>query len=77
MLKFLAKNNLNLFVSFAYILICFSISAKSFDMLFLTKTELNITFFINFLRSIISSFLVILFIGFIFWNSFKKKFRLI
>lgn len=76
MLKFLAKNNLNLFVSFAYILICFSISAKSFDMLFLTKTELNITFFINFLRSIISSFLVILFIGFIFWNSFKKKIQI-
>jgi hypothetical protein len=73
MLKFLSKNNFNLFVLFAYILICFSISAKSFDMLFIAKPELNITLFINFLRSIISSILVILFIGFICWNSLKNK----
>lgn len=73
MLKFLLKNNFNLLVLFAYILLCFSISSKSFDILFITKPELNIIFFINFLRSIISSILVFLFIGFIFLNLFKKQ----
>lgn len=73
MLKFLLKNNFDLLVLFAYILLCFSISSKSFDILFITKPELNIIFFINFLRSIISSILVVLFIGFIFLNSFKNK----
>ena len=73
MLKFLSKNKSNLFVIFAYILICVSISAKSFDILFISKPELNLILFINFLRSIISSILFFLFVGFIFWNTYTKK----
>ena len=73
MLKFLSAKKLNLYVIFAYILICLSISAKSFDILFVSKEEFNYIFFINFLRSIISSILIFLFIGFIFSNSLKKK----
>ncbi len=73
MLKFLSKNKFNLLAVFAYILICLSISAKSFDILFVSKEEFNFIFFINFLRSIISSILIFLFIGFIFINSLKKK----
>ena len=73
MLKFLLKNKFNLLAVFAYILICLSISAKSFDILFVSKEEFNYIFFINFLRSIISSILIFLFIGFIFTNSLKTK----
>ena len=73
MLKFLLKNKFNLLAVFAYILICLSISAKSFDVLFVSKEEFNFIFFINFLRSIISSILIFLFIGFIFTNSLKTK----
>ena len=73
MLKFLSKNKFNLLAVFAYILICLSISAKSFDVLFVSKEEFNFIFFINFLRSIISSILIFLFIGFIFTNSLKTK----
>ena len=73
MLKFLSAKKLNLYVIFAYILICLSISAKSFDVLFVSKEEFNFIFFINFLRSIISSILIFLFIGFIFTNSLKTK----
>jgi len=72
MLKFLLKNKFNLLAVFTYILICLSISAKSFDVLFVSKEEFNFIFFINFLRSIISSILIFLFIGFIFINSLKK-----
>jgi hypothetical protein len=60
-------------VVFAYILICLSISAKSFDILFISKVELNLILSINFLRSIISSILFFFFVGFILWNLFKKK----
>lgn len=73
MLKFLLKNKFNLLAVFAYILICLSISAKSFDVLFVSKEEFNFIFFINFLRSIIPSILIFLFIGFIFTNSLKTK----
>ena len=73
MLKFFLRNKSNFFAIFAYILICVSISAKSFDILFISKPELNLILFINFLRSIISSILFFLFVGFIFWNAFMKK----
>jgi len=73
MLKFLSANKFNLYVVFAYILICLSISAKSFDILFISKVELNLILSINFLRSIISSILFFFFVGFILWNLFKKK----
>jgi len=73
MLKFFLRNKSNFFAIFAYILICVSISAKSFDILFISKPELSLILFINFLRSIISSILFFLFVGFIFWNAFMKK----
>ena len=73
MLKSLTKNKFSQFVLFVYILICFSISAKSFDILFISKPELNLILIINFFRSIISGILFFLFLGFIFWNSLPKK----
>jgi hypothetical protein len=73
MLKSFYKNNFNLLMLFAYILICLSISAKSFDILFISKPELNLIFIINFFRSIISTILFFLFIGFILWNLVRKK----
>lgn len=73
MLKFLSKNIFNLLIVFVYILICLSISAKSFDILFILKPELNLIFIINFLRSIIPSILFFSFLGFIFWNLLLKK----
>jgi len=67
------KNNFNLLMLFAYILICLSISVKIFDILFISKPELNLILITNFFRSIISIILFFLFIGFILWNLFRKK----
>jgi len=73
MLKFLTKNKFNLFIILVYISICLSVSAKSFDILFILKPELNFISIINFSRSIISSIVLLIFIGFITWNFCQKK----
>ena len=48
MLKSLTKNKFNLFIVLVYISICLSVSAKSFDFLFILKPELNFISIINF-----------------------------
>lgn len=73
MLKSLTKNKFNLFIVLVYISICLSVSAKSFDILFILKPELNFISIINFSRSIISSIVLLAFIGFIAWNFYRKK----
>jgi hypothetical protein len=73
MLKSLIKNKFNLFIVLVYISICLSVSAKSFDILFILKPELNFISIINFSRSIISSIVLLIFIGFITWNFCRKK----
>ena len=73
MLKFLTVNKFNFLAVFGYILICLSISAKSFDIIYITKDKLNFIYFSNFLRSIIPSALSFFFIVIILYNFLKKK----
>jgi len=73
MLKLLSRNKFYAFVIFTYVLICFSISAKSFDILFISKPEFNFISFVNFFRATMPSIFIFILVIFIVQKFLRKK----